>query len=65
MGSILVDFLGFGVVMATVGWWIANKYLKDGTPAHSVDQVAIDHHSLPSIGTAVVTKRTSATVRSQ
>jgi len=38
MGSILVDFLGFGVVMATAGWWIANKYLKDGTPAHSVDQ---------------------------
>ena len=43
VGSILVDFLGFGVVMATAGWWIANKYLKDGTPAHSVDQVAIDH----------------------
>eukprot|EP00656_Telonema_subtile_P027878 TRINITY_DN3005_c0_g1_i3.p1 TRINITY_DN3005_c0_g1~~TRINITY_DN3005_c0_g1_i3.p1 ORF type:complete len:247 (+),score=38.48 TRINITY_DN3005_c0_g1_i3:92-832(+) len=38
VGSILVDFLGFGVLMATAGWWIANKYLKEGPGVHSVDQ---------------------------
>jgi len=39
VGSILVDFLGSGVLMATGGWWLANKYLKDGSPNQcSVDQ---------------------------
>lgn len=37
VGSILVDFLGSGVVMATLGWWVANKYLKETSMA-TVDQ---------------------------
>lgn len=39
LGSILVDFLGFGLIMASMGWSVSNKYLKDPSPgAHSVDQ---------------------------
>jgi len=39
LGSILVDFLGFGVIIATAGWSLSNRYLKDPSPGvHSVDQ---------------------------
>merc|ERR1712046_21292 len=37
LGSIVVDFLGLGVIMATGGWWLSNKYLKD-SPNMTVDQ---------------------------
>lgn len=48
VGSILVDFLGSGLMMATGGWLIANRYLKEKTP-HSVEQdvewlYAVDVH---------------------
>jgi len=37
--SIFVDFLFIGIFVATIGWWIGNKYLRQTEPGlHSVEQ---------------------------
>jgi len=36
--SVLVDFVGVGSILATLGWWVSSTYLRRKTHAHAVDQ---------------------------
>jgi len=38
--SVFIDFISIGVLVATLGWWVSNKYLRvrGGIHTHSVDQ---------------------------
>lgn len=39
ISAVLVDFLGLGAVLATAGWLLANKYLREmGGHSHAVEQ---------------------------
>jgi len=36
--AVFVDFISLGLLVATVGWWLTNKFLRVSTHNHSVDQ---------------------------
>jgi len=36
--TVFIDFISIGVVVATLGWWISNKYLRIRNSLHSVEQ---------------------------
>eukprot|EP01111_Echinosteliopsis_oligospora_P020032 TRINITY_DN998_c1_g1_i1.p1 TRINITY_DN998_c1_g1~~TRINITY_DN998_c1_g1_i1.p1 ORF type:complete len:180 (-),score=19.84 TRINITY_DN998_c1_g1_i1:175-714(-) len=36
--SVFVDFISVGLVVASIGWWIANKYLRVQGNIHTVEQ---------------------------
>eukprot|EP01118_Nematostelium_gracile_P001359 TRINITY_DN11399_c0_g1_i1.p1 TRINITY_DN11399_c0_g1~~TRINITY_DN11399_c0_g1_i1.p1 ORF type:complete len:243 (-),score=17.46 TRINITY_DN11399_c0_g1_i1:46-774(-) len=36
--SVFFDFISLGIFVATIGWWISNKYLRILNSIHAVDQ---------------------------
>jgi len=36
--SVCIDFISIGIFVATIGWWISNKYLRVRNSIHTVDQ---------------------------
>jgi len=36
--TVFIDFISIGLLVATLGWWISNKYLRMRNTIHSVEQ---------------------------